>query len=230
MSRSFLVTSLWRPLIILILLLSGCVTTPPLTETTIDSSAANATITVDQTRLGNAPVKFLFDFTKKAKYTVTAKAIGHFEKQVTVTSTTPGITEGRIIVPLEVSQAWAATAPSDAANKWLQIRVNPEFTSEHVWRRMVDSATARYLELEQLNYESGYLRSVYVAKKFPSPKGEFFVRTRFIAAITSQDPLIYKIKVTAEWAYPGGKWSPYGRIFKEDVAMVEDIRSRFGMM
>jgi signal recognition particle subunit SEC65 len=46
----------------------------------------------------------------------------------------------------------------------------------------------------------------------------------------SQNPLIYKIKVTAEWAYPGGAWYPYNRIFKEDLAMVEDIRSRFGMM
>ena len=230
MPRKISAMSLLHPLIILVLFLSGCFTIPPPTETTIQSSPAKATISIDQTTLGEAPVQYLFDFASQAEYTLTAQAIGHFDQQISITQNTPGITEGQITVALEASKAWAATTTSAATNDWLQIRVNPEFTSEHVWRRMVDSATARYLELEQLNFESGYLRSIYVAKKFPSPKGEFFVRTRFIAAITSQDPLIYKIKVTAEWAYPGSAWHPYNRIFKEDSAMVEDIRSRFGMM
>ncbi len=216
--------------VLAILALAGCATAPTQTDTTIQSSPGNASITVDQNALGTAPVKYFFDFSKKSEYTLTAHLEGHFDKQIKLNRNSPGLSDKQILISLEASKAWAATAPSDATNNWLQIRVNPEFSSEHVWRRMVDSATARYLELEQLNYESGYLRSIYVARKFPSPKGEFFVRTRFIAAIASQDPLIYKIKVSAEWAFPGGTWNPYNRIFKEDLAMVEDIRSRFGMM
>jgi len=224
------ISSIKLPLALAILALSGCATAPQQVNTTVQSYPAEAMITIDQAKLGKAPVQYHFDFSKKPQYTVTAHLEGHFDKQLQVNKQTQGIAKHQITIALDASEAWAATAPSDATNQWLQIRVNPEFSSEHVWRRMVDSATARYLELEQLNYESGYLRSIYVAKKFPSPKGEFFVRTRFIAAISSQDPLIYKIKVTAEWAFKGGKWKPYNRIFKEDLAMVEDIRSRFGMM
>lgn len=217
------------PLVIAILVLAGCATTQP-PKTTIQSSPANATIKVDQATQGAAPVQYAFDFSKKSEYNITAHLDGHFDKQIKVSKNNPGIAKKQINIDLEASQAWAATASSDATNQWLQIRVNPEFSSEHVWRRMVDSATARYLEIEQLNFESGYLRSAYVAKKFPSPKGEFYVRTRFIAAIASQNPLMYKVKVTAEWAFPGATWNPYNRVFKEDLAMVEDIRSRFGMM
>lgn len=215
--------------VIAILILAGCATTPQ-PKTTVQSSPANAMISIGQAAQGVAPVQYLFDFSKQPEYTIKAHLEGHFDKQIKVSKNSPGIARKQVIINLEASQAWAATAPSEATNKWLEIRVNPEFSSEHVWRRMVDSATARYLELEQLNFESGYLRSIYVAKKFPSPKGEFYVRTRFIAAIASQNPLMYKIKVTSEWAFPGGAWSPYNRIFKEDLAMVEDIRSRFGMM
>lgn len=215
---------------IAILFLAGCTTTPPTSKTTVQSSPANAIITIDKAAQGTAPVQYVFDFSKKPGYTITAQLEGHFDKRLKVNQRSSGIAKRQIIVNLEPSQAWAATAPSDATNQWLQIRVNPEFSSEHVWRRMVDSATSRYLELEQLNFESGYLRSVYVARKFPSPKGEFYVRTRFIAAIASQNPLMYKIKVTAEWAFPGSAWNPYNRIFKEDLTMIEDIRSRFGML
>ncbi len=228
MTRKLLSTQL--PLARAILFLAGCATTPPPAKTTVLSFPANAMITIDQAAQGAAPVQYLFDFSKKPEYTITAHLEGHFDKQIKVNKRNPSIARKQIMIDLEASQAWAATAPSAATNQWLQIRVNPEFSSEHVWRRMVDSATARYLEIEQLNFESGYLRSIYVARKFPSPKGEFYVRTRFIAAIASQNPLMYKIKVTSEWAFPGGGWNPYNRIFKEDLAMVEDIRSRFGML
>lgn len=213
---------------LLMLSLGACVSAPRSTPTTVVSNPSGATIFVNGNDQGTTPVDYLFDFTVVPEYEVIAKLEGHFdERKIITASNAPA---DQLAIALKQSLAWVATAPSDATNNWLRVRVNPGFSSEHVWRRMVDSVTAGYVELEQFNFESGYLRSVFKSKKFPSPKGEFLIRNRFIAAIASQDPLVYKIKVTSEWAYPGGKWLPYNRIFKEEAAMVEEIRSQFGVL
>jgi len=213
---------------VVVLSLGACASAPPLVPTQIVSNPSGATILINGSEQGETPLDYLFDFQGTPEYELIAKREGYFDKKTRVAASNPP--GEQLSVSLEQSQAWVATSPSDATNSWLRVRVNPGFSSEHVWRRMVDAVTAGYVELEQFNFESGYLRSVYKTRRFPSPKGEFLIRNRFVAAITSQEPLVYKLKVASEWAYPGGKWLPYNRIFKEDAAMVEEIRSQFGVL
>ena len=90
-----------------------------------------------------------------------------------------------------------------------------------------------YDSLEQLDQQSGYLRSSPQIREFPKgPDGPFLVRTQFIGSISTQDPLTYKIKLVAQTRgkhESSESWAEFDRVFAQDAQLVEELQNRMGI-
>jgi hypothetical protein len=192
----------------------------------IVSEPTGAFIQVDGNNVGRAPVEATFNFGRSGISVVSASMVGYFRAETRVTRDT---FEKQIPIALMADESWRATTTSEATNSWLRIQINPTLQPDAVWQKIVDSITNRYSSIEQTDVQSGYLRSTAMVRRFPSPHGEFRIRTRFLCSISSREPLVYKLKVEADRADHGDEWGPYSRIFKEDATLIEELQNRLGL-
>ena len=214
---------------LLAILLTACATPVPTPETQINTTPDGASIAIDGQEMGTAPVSFLFDFVATGEYALVAKKEGYFTETKTIT---PDLVTGEqpsIQIKLHASPMWQATTVSPATNEWMRLIVNPNIGTAEIWQRMVDATTKRFPELEEFDYNSGYIKSVVKGKRFNTPRGEFRLRSRFIAAVADEDPLTYKIKLVSEWTDKGIEWYPYNRVFIEDGQLINELIDRFGV-
>jgi hypothetical protein len=209
--------------------LSGCATP----DTSIISQPPGALIAIDGVNVGTAPVQYKFDFRQTPTTVVVASKEGYISEQIALNSGSSAIQGNELAIYLAEDEAYKATSTSDAANNWLRVQVEPSLTPDVVWQKLVDSVTGRYSSLEMIDAASGYMRSVYTIKKFKGPRGEFWVRTRFICSISSKTPLVYKMKIESETATEAASsqedWSPYDRVFKDDAQLIEEIQGRLSV-
>lgn len=203
---------------------NGCSTT----KVTIISDPSDALIQANGVNVGKSPVGYQFDFSKTPTIVVTATKAGFFNEQVVVNKNT-ALPNGQLRLFLAEDEAYKVTTTSEAANNWLRIQIDPRIAPDVVWQKLVDSVTSRYPSLEMVDSTSGYMRSVYVMRKFKSSKSEYQVRTRFICSISSKEPLVYKLKIESETADLRQDWAPYARVFKEDAQLVEELQSRLSI-
>ncbi len=208
-------------LIGILVLLSGCATTTPI-ATMINTIPQGGAIYVDDSFIGTSPVSYEFDFHTQKEYKILAKKDGYFSERIDITS-------AKQIKPmnLAISPLWMDTAESPATNQWLLLVVNPNIEPLAVWQRMVDAVTKKFPDLEDFDYNSGYIKSSVKGKRYATKRGEFRLRTRFVATITEEDPLTYKIKILSEWTDKGLNWYPYPRVFKKDARLIEEMVDRF---
>ncbi|MDJ0958940.1 MAG: PEGA domain-containing protein [Arenicellales bacterium] len=218
-----------RLLVLVVVLLTGCATPVPTPETQITTTPEEASINIDGQDLGTSPVSFLLDFTTNDEYALVAKKEGYFTESKTITSASVTGDPPTLHIQLQASPMWQATTVSPATNEWMSLIVNPEIGDAEIWQRMVDATTKRFPELEEFDYNSGYIKSVLKGKRFDTPRGEFRLRSRFIAAVASEDPLTYKIKLISEWTDKGIQWYPYNRVFVEDSLLIKELIDRFGV-
>ncbi len=198
-------------------------------EVQIRSQPAGAIATVDGIPVGHTPTKTKLDFGRKTFYEVTVSKIGYVSAQQTVASGSEVVRRGYVAFELIPDQAHSQTTTSDAANNWRRIQINPQFTKDAAWQRLVDSVTHRFANLEQLDQASGYVKSVAMTRTFRTPgRGEFSVRTYFIGSIAQSDPLVYKVKIVAERSDSPGIWQPYERVFTGDQELIEELQNRLG--
>jgi len=219
-------------------LMAGCGTT----DTAIVSQPAGAIVAIDGANIGTTPVRYRFDFARTPTAVVTAAKEGYENYQLAVDRKSPALRNGALTLVLREDEAYKVTTTSDAANNWLRVQVDSSLAPDIVWQKLVDSVTSRYSSLEMVDAASGYMRSVYVIKKFPHSDGTRLVRTRFICSISSKTPLVYKMKIESEsivvrtgtalagTADPQQQdWDIYPRIFKEDQQLVDEIQSRLSV-
>lgn len=214
--------------VLITVLLTGCATPVPTPETTITTTPESAEVTIDGQPMGPAPISFLFDFSTQQEYALVAKKEGYFTESKLVTPSSITGEQPTLNIKLYESPMWQATTVSPATNEWMRLIVNPNIGNEEIWQRMVDATTKRFPELEEFDYNSGYIKSVLKGKRFDSPRGEFRLRSRFIAAVADEDPLTYKIKLVSEWTDKGIQWYPYNRVFVEDSLLIRELIDRFG--
>jgi hypothetical protein len=207
--------------------LAGCAAT----TTQINSDPAGAQILVNDTAVGAAPVTYEFDFSKSPTTVLKAVKPGYFDEELSLTShnASDKIKDGQLLLSLDEDQSFKVTTSSDAVNNWLRIQVDTNLDKDAMWQKLVDAVTSRYPSLEMIDNNSGYLRSVYISRKFKSRDGEFEIRTRFVGSIASKSPLVYKIKVESELRGGTEDWKPFQRIFVEDQQLVEEVQSRLGV-
>jgi len=157
------------------------------------------------------------------------KKTGYFTETTEVTSSDISGDSNEVFIKLIPSPMWQATFESPATNQWLRLIASPGVSEAEVWKQMVDATTKRFPDLEEFDYNSGYIKSAVKTKRYSTPRGEFRLRSRFVAALADQDPLTYKIKLISEWTDKGVEWYPYNRVFREDALLIDELVDRFGM-
>lgn len=200
----------------------------------ITSEPGQARVEIEGIEVGLTPVEFGFDFKDRSRrHVVKLSKPGYFDTAVPVTEKSEGIQSGVVKVVLQENPAWRVTSESEATNRWLRIAIDPRIQYLSAWQRIIDSVTSVYDSLEQLDQQSGYLRSSPQIREFPKgPDGPFLVRTQFIGSISTQDPLTYKIKLVAQTR---GKhesseaWAEFDRVFAQDAQLVEELQNRMGI-
>lgn len=204
---------------------AGCAT--PATAITTDPSGAF--VAINGVGTGTAPVNYTFDFGKQPAYVVKASKTGYFDSSITLTPDGAGIINGVLHLALPRDEAFEQTTTTEATNRWLKVEVAGKMSQADAWQKIVDSVTGRYASIEQMDNSSGYIRSVAIARAFKHPVyGEYTIRTQFLGALSSRDPLIYKMQILSQQSTSNGTWNPYDRVFKEDAQLLEELQSRLG--
>lgn len=194
----------------------------------ITTQPAEAVLVVNGRNLGPAPKTHQFTFRDEAVYSVTAFKEGFYNEVVTLTKDSDAIHAGILNLVLEPDHCWTSTTISQATNTWLRLPVDPGLSREVIWQKVVDAVTTRYDSLEQIDAASGYLRSSPRLKSFKVNGTTVALRNQFYCAQASFDPLVYKVKVVSERSVAGTDWKPYGRIFKADADLVNELMVRMG--
>ncbi|HSV14609.1 MAG TPA: hypothetical protein VLI90_10130 [Tepidisphaeraceae bacterium] len=203
----------------------GCATPP----TAITTNPSGAFVAVNGVGAGASPVNYTFDFNKQPVYEVKATKTGYFDSDITLRPDSAGISNGVLTMALPRDEAYEQTTTTEATNRWLKVEVAGKMTQADAWQKIVDSVTGRYSSIEQMDNASGYLRSVAIARAFKHPvNGEYTIRTQFLGAVSSRDPLVYKMEILAQQSTANGNWVPYDRVFKEDAQLLEEMQARLG--
>jgi hypothetical protein len=202
----------------------GCAAHP----TPITTEPDGALVSVNDVGVGQSPTAYTFQFLKTQSYAVSASKPGYFEAiYPLINANTP--VGGGVHLVLQPDPSWSQTAATEADNTWVKIRVTPGMKPDAMWQKLVDTVTNRYSSIEQMDVSSGYIRTVPITKTFRNPlKGDFIIRTQFLGAMASREPLIYKVKILSERSDSPGRWAPYPRLFKEDSQMIEELQNRLG--
>jgi hypothetical protein len=203
----------------------GCATPP----TAITTDPSGAFLAVNGVGAGAAPLNYTFDFNKQPIYEVKASKTGYFDSVISLRPDGAGVTNGVLSLALPRDEAFDQTTTTQATNRWLKVEVAGKMNQADAWQKIVDSVTGRYSSIEQMDNSSGYLRSVAISRAFKHPVyGEYTIRTQFLGAVSSRDPLVYKMEILAQQSTSNGTWVPYDRVFKEDAQLLEELQARLG--
>jgi hypothetical protein len=205
---------------------SGCVVPR---NVAISSDPSGAMIQVDGQNVGVTPLTHDLDFRNSSRVIISAKMAGYHPEQLALDKEAQEVRDGHINLVLMEDEAWRVTTTSEATNSWLRLQIDSSLDSDAVWQKLIDSVTSRYANLEQLDVESGYIKTAPEMRRFQGSSGSYEVRTRFVCAMSSRKPLIYKVKIEADISDRGGRWALYDRVFKEDASLLEELQSRLGI-
>lgn len=202
--------------------------------TKITSEPSNAFIKVDGQNVGSTPVSFPFDLEKITMYPVSAEKQGFRTVTVAVRKGDGKIRRGNLHLVLQEDPAWSETTSSEATNRWLRLQVDPAIDAADAWQKIVDSVTTAYDTLEQMDFQSGYIRSVWQSRSFAGgPKeGPFSIKTQFVGTISSKKPLTYKFRISSRKYLDREsreKWEEYPRVFRINAELVEELQLRLGL-
>lgn len=199
-------------------------------QTIIETDPAGAKVLINGEEIGVSPVNPVLDFEKNSKIVVLASKAGYYDEEMTVAKDDKALEQNKLMLTLTENDSLKATVPSVAANSWMRLQTDSNLAFPVLWQKIVDAVTSRYPSLEAIENGSGYLRTVYLIRKFKSRAGELQIRTRFIGNVTSMEPLVYKLKIESEARDTGEvDWSPHPRIFREDEQLIEEIQGRVGV-
>ena len=211
-------------------LAAGC--SSPAKPTMLSTDPQGAKLQVNGRDLGNAPTTYTFDFNDAKSYELTAVQPGYYDARMEVTPDTADIRSGLLKVALAPDTSFSATVPCEAANQWVLVQADPKLAKDVVWQRLVSVVTDRYTHLALLDNISGHLESATYSREFPHPTNKSVtVRTQLVAAISSQQPLVYKVKVVSQSSYGSApdKWTDFPRVFPEDADLINKIRAQVGV-
>lgn len=203
-------------------------------STRITSEPSDAFIIVDGQNVGTTPVSYPFDLKKVQMYPVSAEKQGFRTVTVTVRNGDGKIKRGNLHLVLQEDPAWSETTSSEATNRWLRLQVDSNINAADAWQKIVDSVTTAYDTLEQMDFQSGYIRSVWQSRSFAggSKEGPFSIKTQFVGTISSKNPLTYKFRISSRKHLDrdsAEKWEPYPRVFRINGELVEELQLRLGI-
>jgi hypothetical protein len=195
--------------------------------TTIMTEPTGAFVKVGHVNKGDAPVEHEFDFRGREHVIVQATLAGYIPTERLVEK--QDIRDGKLRLALEADPAWAETTESEATNRWLRVQVRSDFAPEDMWRRVVDAVTSRYEVIEQLDPVSGYILSAAETRTYQRSGELFRIRTQIVGSVSSEQPLIYRIKIKSHSSVSNGPWMEYDRVFKDDAELIEELQGRLSV-
>lgn len=219
-----------------VVLLAACNT---VRQVEIRTEPSDAAIRVDGEEIGKSPVTYGFDFADPdAMYTVTAEKEGYVTRKKRISQLrldvaadsreAEGEPEGPEYVVLEIDEdeAWTKTTPSEAANAWVEIEVNPALDETQVWELLVDTVTEHYELAPARDPESGYIATKEKVVRFSrGPTATVQVKNAFFSKIAHKTPLIYEVTFKSQ-IQENGEWTDFPRIFEEDAPLLDAVRTR----
>ncbi len=208
-----------------VLVLAGCST---VRNVSIDSKPQGCDIYVDGTNIGKTPLTHPFDFPNKTvRYRVSARMDGYVEDFVELSKIYLDARNRGDTLTIEVKEdeTWTGTVPSEMANNWVQVEVNPRLDQPQAWQRLVDTLTKYYPSLQTQDPTGGYISSEDKKQQFRKGIEVTEVKNQFFSTIASKKPLIFKFKVQAQ-VRDKGKWLDLPRIFKQDGPLLDDLKTR----
>ena len=209
------------------LLLGGCASSKSLRITT---RPPGAKVNVDGMAMGVSPIVYPYR-TQAENIVIEVAKQGYVTETQTVSTRSPEVRAGSTLIVLSEDPMYTETTTSSATNVWLKVQISNRLDEREAWQRIVDSVTSSYDSLEQMDPQSGYLRSSPKQQRWDSPKaGVNILRTQLIATIASTGPLVYKFKIKSELSHGlANDWTEYHRVFYGDAEMIEELTTRLGI-
>jgi hypothetical protein len=196
----------------------------------INSNPEGTTVLENGASTGATPRNHTFDYSPHTYCDVTVRKPGYLDMTMQLIADTELAGRGTLIFDLPQDPSWQETTTSQAANQWLRVQVAERITREVMWQTLVDAVSSRYSNIEQLDAGSGYIRSAPIARTYKHPtKGDFIIRTQFLGSISTNQPLVYKMKIQGEYSEHPGQWIPFERIFSGDQQLIDELQSRLGL-
>ena len=216
-------------LVCLIIFFAGCGST---SKIIINSDPDEAFIKINNENIGTIPTAYEFDFDKSAFYRITTTKEGYYEYSFSVNEESPKIESGEILIALQEDAAWKVTSMCEATNKWIRVQVREDLKQKDAWIKLVDAITSVYDNLEEIDSDAGYIRSVRKRRQYSGPEGKYYIRTQLILSTSSRSPFVFKMKIVSETSLEKDKdknWDPYDRVFKVDAQLFEELQARLGI-
>jgi hypothetical protein len=120
---------------------------------------------------------------------------GYFQKKTQVSFATPRT----LSLHAEKDHSYFETVKAnDVVNKWIALPVNPKYSKEEAWLKLLSSASGAIADFEVLDQKSLYMKSAW---KVAGHRGDYLrTRSRIIVSIYNPDPddFSFKFRIEAE--------------------------------
>lgn len=131
---------------------------------------------------------------------------------------------------LPEDESFTASSESDLANKDFTLDIPETLKEEDAWKVIALIIQSYFDELEQIDRETGYIRTAWVYKKFPNRT----IRTRVILKLKSRNPLKYALKISSEENHDSLKlnskddddYKEWNRVLNRYKEMIIEAQSR----
>lgn len=127
-------------------------------------------------------------------------------------------------------ESFTSSTESDLANRDFVLSTPDGMEEEDAWRIVAQIIQTYYDELEQIDRETGYMRTAWVYKSYPNRT----VRTRLILKINNREPLKYSVKISSEENSDRTKldsrddddYKPWDRVLNQYKEIISEMQSR----
>ena len=127
-------------------------------------------------------------------------------------------------------ESFTSSTESDLANRDFVLSTPEGMSEEDAWRIVAQIVQTYYDELEQIDRETGYLRTAWVYKRYANRT----VRTRVILKINNREPLKYSIKISSEEnsdrqrldSRDDDDYKPWDRVLNQYKEIISEMQSR----
>ena len=157
-----------------------------------------STIMVNGKSVGTA--EHTIRITKGSSVKLTVSKKGFVPYRVTLSNKDDEVPPPPVIVLEEGSmqmpedESWTASSESDIANTDFILSIPEGMSETDAWKIVAQIIQTYFDELEQIDKETGYMRTAWVYKRYANRT----VRTRVIVKINNRSPLKYSLKISSE--------------------------------
>lgn len=127
-------------------------------------------------------------------------------------------------------ESFSSSTESDVANRDFVMSTPLDMSEETAWKIVAQIIQTYFDELEQIDRETGYLRTAWVYKRYPNRT----VRTRVIVKINNREPLKYSLKISSEECSDRTKldsrddddFRPWDRVLNKYKEIISEMQAR----